>query len=323
MYQMFEEGIKVSKESPMAKFHLGKFAHLAKGDFTLIEARINFKGLEKIRAANPNEKIVYLEIEEPNRFNSWDKAFRREEYENYFYKIFSLCPYTTKWLNEKEKSHRRTTIFYPFDEAYIPAKTEKKYDVIYVGNILAGEIERNVETLRKFNYRLVADYMPNGAVTDLNVSYEQKLKLISETKISIVHNVLILGGRYINAIQGTKDWEQNAAWREVPRKHWWSLVWNRLSKREYLVPQIKTRMFEAAFARSLILCRRDPFNEIERFFVPGKEFVYYEDGKLEEKIREILAHYEDYLPIIENAFKKATAEYTTKRFFEEFLRDLT
>ena len=97
---------------------------------------------------------------------------------------------------------------------------------------------------------------------------------------------------------------------------------NHLRGKVYMVPQLKTRAFEAALCHSLILCLRDPFNIIERFFEPDKEFVYYEPGKLEEKIREILANYDSYKPMIERAHKKFMAEYTTKRFVEKFLKDM-
>ena len=53
-------------------------------------------------------------------------------------------------------------------------------------------------------------------------------------------------------------------------------------------------MFEAAFCRSLILCRRDRWNVIERFFEPGEEFVYYEEGKLTETLGRVLADFGAY-----------------------------
>lgn len=322
MYKIFEEGRKVSLEGPMAKFHLGKFGHLAKGNFTLIEARINFKGLEKIRNANPQEKIVYFDVEEPNRFCSGDKAFRREEWEPFFYHIFNICPFTAKWLNGKPGFAKRTSVFYPFDEACIPAKSEKKYDVIYVGNIFSKELSNLARTISKFNYRLIADYCFSAEVTDRNVTHTEKLRLISESKIAIVHNMLSFHGSQITNTQKTADFRSNEAFRFIPDPNILSPLWNKISGKEYLVPQLKTRAFESAFSRSIILCRKDPFNVIEQFFEPGKEFIYYEPDKLEETINEVLVNYDSYLPIIENAFKRATSEYTSQKFFEKYLKEL-
>lgn len=80
-------------------------------------------------------------------------------------------------------------------------------------------------------------------------------------------------------------------------------------------------MFEAAFSRSLILCKKDEFNVIERYFEPNKEFVYFEDN-LQDKIEEILANYPKYERIIENAYQRAIKNYTTKAFVNDFLKNI-
>jgi hypothetical protein len=72
--KMFSATRKISPEVPMSFFHFERFEKLC-GDFIFIDARINFKALEKIERG----KIVYFVIEEPNRFNSPDPDFRREK----------------------------------------------------------------------------------------------------------------------------------------------------------------------------------------------------------------------------------------------------
>jgi hypothetical protein len=323
MYTVFTEGRKVSPESPMAKFNLVQFANEPTAhNFTLIEYRINFIGLKKIKEKNPNEKIVYIDVEEPNRYNSSDPAFRREIFENDFYKILSICPYTTEWLNKKQNNNKRTAIFYPFDPQYIPAPTEKKFDVMYVGNIFSQELENTAKIISHFNYGLIADYCFSAEVTHKNVSFQEKLNLVAQSKISIVHNILSFRKDQITNVQRTPDFRSNKAFAQIPDPHILSWLTNKFSKKEYLVPQLKTRMFESAFSKSLILCRKDPWNEIERYFVPDKEFVYYEPDKLEEKITEILADYDKYVPIIENAYTKAINNYTSRHFFEKYLKNL-
>ena len=69
----------------------------------------------------------------------------------------------------------------------------------------------------------------------------------------------------------------------------------------------------------MILCRRDPFYIIERYFEPGKEFVYFEDNNLEETIQNILNNYGLYEKVIERAYKRAVNNYTTKKFAENYL----
>jgi spore maturation protein CgeB len=116
-----------------------------------------------------------------------------------------------------------------------------------------------------------------------------------------------------------QGWENNHAFSLVPRPH---QLWQRLTKRNVVVPQLKSRVFEAAFGRSLILCKRDPFNVIERYFEPGKEFVYYDEGRFKETVKEILANYQNYEPIIERAYKRAIENYTTAKFVENYLEKL-
>ena len=101
-------------------------------------------------------------------------------------------------------------------------------------------------------------------------------------------------------------------------------LWSFVSRKELFAPQLKTRIAEAAAARALMLCRKDPWNIIEKWYTPNVDFVYYEEGKLEEKIREILADWNTgkYQKMIDNAYEKTIREYTTKVFFEKFLKNL-
>ena len=144
------------------------------------------------------------------------------------------------------------------------------------------------------------------------------MKLISESKITLVANLLYLRYDHLFFVWKTPSYEDNEAFKLVPKWH----EINKWFNKEILVPQLKSRLFEAAFGRSLILCRRDPFNIVERFFEPGKEFVYFENDKLEETIQDILDNYQSYEKVIERAYKKAVNTYTTKKFVEKYLKKI-
>jgi len=340
--RIFTTARKVSAEVPMSFFNFERFEKQC-GDFSLIDARINFKPLLDIK----DQKFVYFEIEEPNRFAVSDPAFRREEYEWCFHKILTICPYTAEWLNKKQEKKRRQFVFFPFNENLIPPKREKIYDVVYFGGVHSREIWQLVKIISKFNYRFIA---PNETksygvianskiarkikkflrvkpqkekyITDKDVSHLKKLEIISKTKITIVHNLLSFNVAYARNIQNTPNFKSNGAFEQIPPKNFTRTILHFFLRKEYLVPQQKTRLFEAAFCRSLILCRKDPFNFIERFFTPDVDFVYYEKDKLEEKLREVLENYQSYQHVIENAYQKALKEYTTKVFFEKYLKNL-
>lgn len=86
-------------------------------------------------------------------------------------------------------------------------------------------------------------------------------------------------------------------------------------------PQIKTRPFEAAFCKSLILCKRDEWNIIEEWFEPDKEFLYFSnETELKQIIIKVLTNYEDYHSIIDAAHDRATHNYTTRHFIKTYLK---
>ena len=73
------------------------------------------------------------------------------------------------------------------------------------------------------------------------------------------------------------------------------------------------------YGETSFLLTGDSPNVIENYFKPGKEFVYFEEGHLEEKIDEILQNYDYYQEIAMNAYKRAIKEYTTKAFAKNIL----
>ena len=308
-------------QDPTKFFNFSRFADQC-GDFVLIEGafertaqweQFSLSDLElaQIKA----KKIVRLEFEEPNKFFIRDEP---EKYDGEFYRIFTLCPYTSEWLNAKEGVLKRVPIFFPFNEEHVPPLQPKKYDVIYTGHIVSPKLLHELKIMAHFNYCFVSGSM-HPLVTNQNASYSEKISLIAQTKITLVHNLLYPTKKHVKNIWQVPGWEDNHAFDLVPRPQ---QLWKRLTDRNIVVPQLKSRVFEAAFGRSLILCKRDYFNIIERYFEPETEFVYYEEGHFKEKVQEILANYHDYEPVIERAFKRASENYTTTHFVEKYLKEL-
>lgn len=261
-------------------------------------------------------RLIRLEFEEPNKFFISEDF---DSYDNDFEKIYTLCPYTSEYFNNLKGIDQRVPIFFPFNDTFVPLVHEKKYDIIYTGHLHPRPIQKEMKIISQFHYRLVSN-SENELVTDRGVGYQEKLKLISQSKVTLTHNLLYPTTRHILNIWKYPNWRTNKAFAEVPGRL--GLLNKILRGREVKVPQLKSRIFEAAFCRSLILCKKDNFNIIERYFEPDSEFIYYEEGKLAETVAMILANYDSYLPVIDKAYSRARSQYTTSAFFDLYIKSL-
>lgn len=313
--------VKGYAQCPTRYFHLDEYAKQC-GDFTLIEAGFtkplywNEYGLSKEQLHEYRSKpVVLLEFEEPNKYLVGDYP---EAYHKDFYRILTLCPYTAAWQNKKQNVNTWVPIFFPVEERYIKPKTKKTIDILYSGHLYAKELKQDLQELTKFNYSIISN-SSDPIVTHKSVSYEEKMSLYAQSKITLVHNIIYKP--YIHRIVNiwlSGDYWNNKAFVQVPSPwRFWELF-----TKDIHIPQLKSRVFEAAFSRSLILCRRDEFNVIEQFFVPEKEFIYYEPGELSSTISSILANYGTYEKIADRAYNRAIKQYTVKSFVKKYLQPL-
>lgn len=268
--------------------------------YTFLEDGIDYNLLKKY------DRNVYLNVTSPTEYCGNISMNREDVFDD----VYSICPYTNKWLNEIKNTNRYKTTFYPFNKKDIPTNTEKKYDVIYHGGIHGEKYWNMLEAIRLFNYRFVTQthginattqhFLPYATNTDL--SNQEKLNLISECKISICFNTFdIRHSGDIHEIKSKPNWHRNEAFKHIE-----DLM---------IAPQFKSRCNEAAFSRTLNLVKRDPWNLIEKYYNLD-EFVYFDSiEELPNKIQEILKNWEDYLPIIDRAYKKSL-NYTTEEMYK-------
>ena len=225
---------------------------------------------------HPHDSIFQYNDKPKYFFSTEEQTWAQDTTDKYAQqveKIFTICP--SKITNRK----KREDVFFPIDEDCIPKETSKEFDIVYAGYANAKHVSDIVDILKDYNYRYISFAQTNGLVTNINVSYFEKLEILSKCKISLIHNL---------AGNGT--------------------------------PQLKSRAFESAAAKSLILCKKDDWNIIEYWFEEGKDFLYFTDSSdLKEKINHILANYDDYQFMIENAYNKLVNNYTTRHFVKKYL----
>lgn len=258
-------------DDPVRKFEFEEFGDIAKECFLFIGCKPHSSIFESLNS--PKYLFTLEEQYKPEDDGSFTDPFNIDEYLPYVDEIFTICSANVT------KREKRTNVFFPFNPKYIPQCGEKIYDVIYTGNVNIPHVSQLAEVISKYNYRYVSFSRKNGFETDIAVSYEEKLDLISRSKISVVHNLLIYG-----------------------------------------TPQLKSRIFESAFSKTLMLVLKDDYNVIEDWFVEGEDFIYFETMEdLSKTIDTVLAGYSDYHHIIDNAYNKAVNEYTTKKFVEKYI----
>lgn len=298
--------------------HLGISKYISKLDLKNTDILIcegNFdRGIFKY--LKPECKLVTFEAEHPNGFAVPGRDFfeREKELHHFAHKIYTICPFSAEWLNKIWGGNKYSSIFFPIDVDLMPVvdSLDKCFDVIYTGNA-SREAFSFLEKIFKFNYAWISGVNATG-VTHLGVSYLEKLKLVASSRISIVHNRMPLNDVASRMIRSWPKWDLNEAFRDI----------NSIENRIYFpeLPQIKSRVFEAALCGSLILCLRDKWNIIERFFKPNVDFLYYDlDSDLEVLISDILTNYDQYFPLIENAQRKVVELYSTEEFVKKIFRD--
>lgn len=218
-------------------------------------------------------------------------------------KILTLCPYTAASIDN------RTPIFFPFNEKYIKTEFEKKFDIIYSGhyhNPLLSDLIKSIHD-NGFDYRVI-NSSNDIYTTNANCSYIEKLDLYAQSRITLCHNLLFVSPQNVPRYKQFLNADKNLAFAHLDSE---------------IMPQIKSRVFEAAFNKSIILCLKDPWNIIEMFFEPETEFIYFENEvDLVEKISYIKNNYGEFEPMIERAYQKAINSYTTQHFYEQYLKNL-
>ena len=177
----------------------------------------------------------------------------------------------------------RLNVFWPTDSRYIPPPVDKIYDVVYTGGASVSQVADIITTVfPRFRYRLVA-FGLHPAMQGL----ETDLRVSYREKLAVVARCRT-AVVHNTTFQGT--------------------------------PQLKTRGFEAAACRSLLLVLRDSYNVIEEWFTPDKEFLYFRDAaELSRLVCDARDHYQDYLPIVQRAYDRVTQEYNPTRFVQRFL----
>jgi hypothetical protein len=238
---------------------------------------------------------IAIYFEEPNFL-----LFHRLDHlsENYDVKL-TLCKYSSNEFNKKS-TKKSYNVFFPIDTILLKEKIWDKYNynlgtqiptwkninVLYTGNDNFNMVSHFKHIMNKHNKNKIE--IP---------TYLSKMETYLHTKISIVHNILVF-----------KEGDE-VVWDKVPE-----------FKGNYMIPQLKSRVFEAACSQCIILCLKDNYNVIEDWFTPNEDFLYFSSNdELDNLIVEILNNYEKYAFLGFNAYNKYMNNYTLQHFCDKYI----
>lgn len=261
-------------------------------DLKDIDLYLGIKAMEHYKKTN--NISVYLDFEAPNYSTKIDL---RPNYYNFDY-IVSICPYTVRYQNTLRNNH--LSCYFPVQPFSLNHK--KKYDVIYTGQMHSTKLEDLLSVITKFNYVNVS-FTKSSIVTHKNISYVKKMKLVSQSNVSIIHNLVF----------------PNYELSDYPQAR----VLGFTSKNN-VYPQLKSRVFEAAICKSLMLVLKDDFNIIENYFTENVDFIYFSNrDELEFLIDDARNYPSKYESLVNNAYIKCLKSYTVDRFFTDFIYPLS
>jgi hypothetical protein len=278
------------------------------------------------------ENKMYFNTEQPCAFTSNNTKLIHvsADTEKYFNKIFTQDPFTGAWLNTIQKQDRFKYLFpSPLNKkCIVQERQEKKYDALYWGGLHGLPHLEILDTIKDYKYNFLSvgpaawnywkldnpkennkpdikKYLP--LLTHLNVPRVKMWELIRHTKVNVMANMLCVGDTEIRNVKNLMYYEHNQAFSHIG---------------DYIMPQIKTRPFESAFNRCLMLVLKDPWNIQEDFFEPNDEFLYYEDSQqLRDILDDVKINWKNYEQIVENAFQKAMSHYTVESFIEQIKKE--
>jgi hypothetical protein len=234
------------------------------------------------------EKRIYLNLEAPCAFASTSTCLQEQ---NYFTHVYTLCPYTCKFMNKHQSKTKFIPIPFPFRGTYFENLNldDKPLDVIYMGTMMCQEHSDIVESMKRYKYNFASLYS-TGNPTMLSVSSQEKWKVLSQTKVSIAINMCPLDENHKNYIRSNEHWDKIDAFNNMECGY---------------MPQFKPRVIEAMCAKTLNLVKRDPWNVIEHWFEEGKHFIYWDTIEdLQEKLQDVIENYENYKLIVEQAHER-------------------
>jgi len=278
--------------------------------------------LQAKKAISKEIKLVKIEFEEPNRFflmNSISELnYHRDYMSTVFDAVFSICPYTTS--AESSCALARYPTFFPYPTEDVLTQRNQRpriHNLIYTGHLFDSRLLDIAQIVREYN-GIVVSGSQTGLETHRNVSYQSKLDLYRSSKLAIIHNELFPSQYHSSRIANLSSDHRVASNKAFDD------LFNAFHTGEpnlATVPQLKSRTFEAAFNKCMMLVSADNHKIAARYFSEYDDFIYFHSNDdLREKINYYLLNSDERNYIAANAYSRAVNSYTTDHFIRNALK---
>ena len=248
------------------------------------------------------ERKCLLALWSPCEFTAQKDYFHFDHYD-FFTEVYCVCPFTCRFMNEHFGYEKFKYIPYPFTNYSVKEFGNYDADCSWMGSIHGQDHISAIETISKFDYKFLTSQLNTwmrhpyefNKCTHVNLPSEEKLVELSKCRSSLSFNMIYMSP---SSLDNGDNFD----------------VFDHFDKG--VMPQFKVRTHEIASSKSLMLVKRDPWNLIEDFYTPEKEFIYFDSfQELEGIIERVRNNYDEYRDIIERAYNKSQ-NYTVEKIFD-------
>ena len=240
-----------------------------------------------------------LALWSPCEFTSRSGYYHFDHFD-FFTDVYCVCPFTCEFMNDHYGYDKFKYIPYPFTNYTVTEFGNYDADCSWMGSIHGQDHISAIEVISKFKYKFLTSQKNTwmrhpyefNRCTHVDLSSHDKLIELSKCRSSLSFNMIYMSpNSKKNGFKAFERFDQG------------------------IMPQFKVRTHEITSSKSLMIVKKDPWNLIEDFYEPEKEFVYFENfEELNDIILDLSSNFEKYKGIIDDAFDKSQF-YTVDKIY--------
>lgn len=229
--------------------------------------------------------------------------YNHEDIYEFFTHVYCVCPYLCAYMNNYFGEQKFYYIPYPFTNYSVTKFYEYDSTCCWAGSIHSEDHIKAIETMdaHTTSYKFITTQLDTwmkhpyefSKYTHLRLSTPEKLQQIAYCKSSLSFNLIYRSpASSNNNISCFNLWDTKG-----------------------IAPQFKVRTHEIASGKSLLLVKKDPWNIIEDFYEPNRDFLYFETfDELADILHAVEKDWYQFRHYITRAFDKSML-YTVAKIY--------